>query len=321
MFIPDEPFPTAPEAAGAVEPAAAFSPAPEDDDVFTVVDDDAAVVAPEPEPVESAYGGETPADLLESASMAVEDTVSQSWGETAEVSWEARANAVADRGDRAVFEEVFEAEVPQGQAAPPAISPDIEGQYPEFEAEPDLVSPARQETPADKGSEETAAEQEFEPQFEPVYEPEVAEVESLGESVPAQESPRSQPGRSVNMPTLVPQMLPGHMAGSAEPEFEMEGLGDIGRGAEVEEEPAPAPAAASFADVVTREPQEEPKVEVSEAAEVGVPKDMVAQIAQRVVGQLSEKVIREVAWEVIPDLAEALIKKEIERIKADINEP
>ena len=49
--------------------------------------------------------------------------------------------------------------------------------------------------------------------------------------------------------------------------------------------------------------------------------DMVAQIAQRVVGQLTERVIREVAWEILPDLAEALIKKEIDRITADLKEP
>ena len=51
-----------------------------------------------------------------------------------------------------------------------------------------------------------------------------------------------------------------------------------------------------------------------------VPMDMVSQIAQRVVAQISEKVIREIAWEVIPDLAEVLIKKEIERLKAELQE-
>jgi len=53
---------------------------------------------------------------------------------------------------------------------------------------------------------------------------------------------------------------------------------------------------------------------------VAVPVDQVAQIAQRVVGQISEKVIREIAWEVIPDLAEALIRKEIERLKAELQQ-
>ena len=54
------------------------------------------------------------------------------------------------------------------------------------------------------------------------------------------------------------------------------------------------------------------------AGEVAVPKDMVETIAQRVVAQISEKVVREIAWEVIPDLAEALIKQEIERLKAEL---
>jgi hypothetical protein len=58
----------------------------------------------------------------------------------------------------------------------------------------------------------------------------------------------------------------------------------------------------------------------SGAAEVSVPVDMVSQIAQRVVSQISEKVIREIAWEVIPELAEALIRKEIDRLKAELQE-
>ena len=58
----------------------------------------------------------------------------------------------------------------------------------------------------------------------------------------------------------------------------------------------------------------------SVSAEVSVPNDMVAQIAQRVVAHISEKVVRQIAWEVIPDLAEALIKKEIERLKAELQQ-
>jgi CheY-like chemotaxis protein len=79
---------------------------------------------------------------------------------------------------------------------------------------------------------------------------------------------------------------------------------------------APPPAEASFAAVAHLEP---PPV-ASVAAEVGVPADMVEKIAQRVVAQVSEKVIREIAWEVIPDLAEALIKKEIDRLKAELQQ-
>jgi hypothetical protein len=38
------------------------------------------------------------------------------------------------------------------------------------------------------------------------------------------------------------------------------------------------------------------------------------------VAQISEKVIREIAWEVIPDLAEALIRREIDRLKAELQQ-
>ena len=53
---------------------------------------------------------------------------------------------------------------------------------------------------------------------------------------------------------------------------------------------------------------------------MSVPVEMVSQIAQRVVAQISEKAIREIAWEVIPDLAEALIKREIERLTAELQQ-
>ena len=77
----------------------------------------------------------------------------------------------------------------------------------------------------------------------------------------------------------------------------------------------------SFADLASDvAPGAAPVVRPSEAAEVAVPVDMVEKIAQRVVAQISEKVVRQIAWEVIPDLAEAMIKKEIERLKAELQE-
>ncbi len=89
-----------------------------------------------------------------------------------------------------------------------------------------------------------------------------------------------------------------------------------------EAETVPELEEGSFEDVVPVVPAAvaPPAPAPSEAAQVAVPMDMVAQIAQRVVGQLSEKVVREVAWEIIPDLAEALIKKEIERLKAELQQ-
>jgi hypothetical protein len=93
--------------------------------------------------------------------------------------------------------------------------------------------------------------------------------------------------------------------------------------------PAPAPTPApfvpeipvsSFRDVVPAEEEDKTSITRSVAGEVQVPVDMVEKIAQRVVAQISEKVIREIAWEVIPDLAEALIKREIDRLKAELQQ-
>jgi hypothetical protein len=81
---------------------------------------------------------------------------------------------------------------------------------------------------------------------------------------------------------------------------------------------APPALESSFSSVAPA--SAEPAPAPSEAAEVGVPVDMVEKIAQRVVAQISEKVIREIAWEVIPDLAENLIKKEIDKLKAELQQ-
>jgi hypothetical protein len=113
-----------------------------------------------------------------------------------------------------------------------------------------------------------------------------------------------------------------------EPAFEPEALPDSGVEVPVfepEPEAAPPPPIAaaprapeaSFADLGSAE-EAAPAGGPSEAAEVAVPVDMVEKIAQRVVAQVSEKVVREIAWEVIPELAEALIKKEIERLRAEL---
>lgn len=102
------------------------------------------------------------------------------------------------------------------------------------------------------------------------------------------------------------------------------------RDAHAEHETAPlaAPVAAarelttevSFEDLsLAAEPVAAP-APVSGAAAVSVPVELVEQIARRVVAQLGDKVIREIAWEVVPDLAEALIKREIERLKAELSQ-
>jgi CheY-like chemotaxis protein len=106
------------------------------------------------------------------------------------------------------------------------------------------------------------------------------------------------------------------LPGSERPELEPEMLEP-----EPEPESAPergAPAEESFAGVAPPEPESAPKVP-SQAAAVAVPVDMVEKIAQRVVAQISERVVKEIAWDVVPELAEALIKREIEKLKAELD--
>jgi hypothetical protein len=45
---------------------------------------------------------------------------------------------------------------------------------------------------------------------------------------------------------------------------------------------------------------------------------LVERVAERVIAKLSEHVIKEVAWEVVPDLAQTLLRKEIDALKAKI---
>jgi hypothetical protein len=103
-----------------------------------------------------------------------------------------------------------------------------------------------------------------------------------------------------------------------EPEPELVVAPELPR-APVGRPPARPSAQESFADIAPEldEPKALPPTP-SEAAAVAVPVDMVEKIAQRVVAQISERVVREIAWDVIPDLAEALIKQEIERLKAEL---
>jgi hypothetical protein len=129
---------------------------------------------------------------------------------------------------------------------------------------------------------------------EPVFEPDFGEPAPMPEPEVAPAAPVAAAPPAVPEPTPV-----------APPPLEVPPLAD---------------AAVSFADLRTEEPEvPEAPPAPSHAAEVAVPMEQVAQIAQRVVAQISEKVVREVAWEVIPDLAEALIKKEIARLRAELD--
>jgi hypothetical protein len=101
--------------------------------------------------------------------------------------------------------------------------------------------------------------------------------------------------------------------------FEAPGESVPGTAAMGKTEPQPAEEE-TFADAT---PPPDPvaaemDAQVGHAADVAVRVDMVEHIAQRVIAQISDRVIREIAWEVIPDLAETIIKKEIERLKAEL---
>jgi CheY-like chemotaxis protein len=192
------------------------------------------------------------------------------------------------------------------------------------------------------------AEPVFEPEPEPVFEPEAApasafepepvfepapepafeaapvaavapEPEALLEAAPAFEPAPAPAFEPAPVPAFEPAPAPAPEPAPA-PALEPEPEAVL----EPEPEPVapapPAPAAAeSFAEVAAAvaEPVPPPPLP-SQSAAMSVPVEMVEKIAQRVVAQISEKAVREIAWEVIPDLAEALIKQEIERLKAEL---
>jgi CheY-like chemotaxis protein len=152
--------------------------------------------------------------------------------------------------------------------------------------------------PADVAAAVEAAAAAVEAEAEPELEPELdSELEPLGNTPP----PPAPPVLAVPLSALAAFSAPPPPPVSAPP-----------AAPPVEEE--------SFEEVLPPQSEPVPAGQPSRAAEVAVPVDMVAQIAQRVVGQISEKVIREIAWEIIPELAEALIKKEIERLKAELDQ-
>jgi carbon monoxide dehydrogenase subunit G len=45
---------------------------------------------------------------------------------------------------------------------------------------------------------------------------------------------------------------------------------------------------------------------------------LIDKLAARVIDKLSKKIIQEIAWEVVPDLAEGMIKREIDALKAKL---
>ncbi len=205
-----------------------------------------------------------------------------------------------------VFEEVLEEDLDFGEASIETAAADASTVLFTSGVTIPPLGPADEGGPtgaygALKGGEEFEPEpaSAFEP--EPVYEPDpvIDEMGAAPEPEPVYE-PEAAPG-----PEPVPEPEPAFETAPAL-------VSEPTRAAA-----APEPPPESFADVA---PAASPAAAVpaSEAANLSVPVEMVEKIAQRVVAQISEKAVREIAWEVIPDLAEALIKREIERLKAEL---
>ncbi len=200
----------------------------------------------------------------------------------------------------------FEPEPSPAFEPEPEPEPIVQAQArPPFEPEPEQVFEPEPE-PAFEPVPEKAFEPEptpaFEPEPEPIFEPEPAaafepEPEQVfePEPTPVFEPPPPEPLRETGWPAPAPS--PAAAWAPEPPILAPESFADVAAAVTVQAPPAP-PA--------------------SEAAAVSVPVEMVEKIAQRVVAQISEKAVREIAWEVIPDLAEALIKQEIERLKAEL---
>ena len=186
------------------------------------------------------------------------------------------------------FEEAFDEPMPPPEPMPTAAAPDTVNFTPQDVPPP----PVFEAQPAPAETEEVSFE--VESTFE----------RSAAETMPADAVFQEPPAPEEEYPLPV-DALGAPSSGQTYPA--------------VSQEPPAAPeAAASFADVASPSPEAAP--DASEAAQVAVPVEMVEKIARRVVGEFSEKVVREIAWEVIPDLAEALIKKEIARLKAELQQ-
>ena len=198
---------------------------------------------------------------------------------TVELPLETRAQAsVESAQEEPLFEEVFEEEPPRAPAPPPPPSPAATANY-SFQAAEEDDTGTRAFSAADLPQPRSTAPIPAPPR------PLVAPPSPPPPPAPSNPTRTSAPTWSVSPP---PSSAPA---------------------------PAPAPASSSsFSDLTPPAPAAASSI----AGEVPVPKDMVETIAQRVVAQISEKIVREIAWEVIPDLAEALIKQEIERLKAEL---
>ena len=329
-FIPDEPFDAAVETSPPA-PAPPLAPMSEEESATLMA------AAPESEPVDDVAPGSTstvmfratdlpwnasqitapmaaaPAPTavppMPAAAAARPASVEPAFVPESESEFEPEAIDAAEVVEEpTVFEEVIEEDL-DFDAPPPTIdeadSADTSAtvMFSGSGTLPGLVQAAVEEVSSTTASfgaveESTFSESDFEPEPMPDPEPEPEVATAPPQPFPAIRSgsqPRaSEPERAFARPAPAP-------APPAPLRFEPEAASD------------------SFAELVPHAAEREPvPPPLSEAAAVSVPVEMVEKIAQRVVAQISEKTVREIAWEVIPDLAEALIKQEIERLKAEL---
>ena len=223
-----------------------------------------------------------------------------------------------------VFEEVIEEDLEFGQAYVPSPTP-ARGLPAPVEPAPARFEPARAaetvEIPPPSSSSRPA------PSAPPASRPpssRPAASKPPMPSAPPSFTPQPEPSNPPQAPQTAAVASPWASARPVPPVWQPEPASETAatpRSAAPDPPPAPSapgPVSESFADLAAEVPAAEPPKGPSQAAEVAVPVDTVEKIAQRVVAQISEKVVREIAWDVIPDLAEALIKAEIERLKAEL---
>jgi CheY-like chemotaxis protein len=333
-FIPDEPFleyaetPAAETAAEATIPPLLPSAgdAAMEQDLYGVVDavdaapDELLTVTPE----ESASLGGAPSEPDASSTVIFRGGAPAPWKETMEVSLETRARAGVEHiqrdNDAGIFEEVFEEETlnMKGPVLPEGEEPPVAELEDELAADvPEPLVPGEEEEPWEPMAElDSSLQPEPAVPESPFASPAVSAPEPEEATRPSYTPPIYAPPPPARVSAEPPPPAPAPVA----PAPIAAAFTPVPVSAPVPPpEPAAEPTMPSFADVQPFE-QEAPlsSATASSAAEASVPVDMVAQIAQRVVAQISEKVVREIAWEVIPDLAEALIKKEIERLKAEL---
>jgi CheY-like chemotaxis protein len=120
-------------------------------------------------------------------------------------------------------------------------------------------------------------------------------------------------------PEIVSQSEPVRPAPEPEPVFETH-ASRVHFDEPFDEIEAPGPAEIAEPPVTARSPSagEGDRASLPAAMPGAIDDAFIDRLVARVVDKLSEKVIQEIAWEVVPDLAEGLIQREIEALKAKL---